>query len=251
MQVTAYAKTVMLAGEKTIPQNKPQSNKYEVIDQLGTGVWKVVDRKTKTPWTMKRVDRMTASGSAEVDLLTRLDHHGIPPVMDWEVDEGGIWMVYRHIKGRGLHTWIGHDLPEGQLINWAIQVAEILVYLHDQEPFPLIHRDIKPANILVDDQDHVWLIDFGAAVEGSLSALHAALPLATPYYAAPEQVFCPDQVSPRTDMYGFGMTLHRLAGDRLVRLSLPLQQVIRRAIAIQPKNRFADMREITNILKSL
>lgn len=180
-----------------------------------------------------------------------MDHHGIPFLADWMLIDGQMWLVYKRIEGKPLSRFCGQEVAEGRLIYWARQLADILVYLHGQKPFPLIHRDIKPDNILVDPQDHIWLIDYGAAVQGNLSSLGKALPLGTPGFAAPEQYFRPMDIGTRTDIYSFGATLNAVIGDGWKTTSIPLRKIIKGCTAIQPAKRFPDFCTISDLLQSL
>ena len=85
----------------------------------------------------------------------------------------------------------------------GVSVANALQHAHDEG---VIHRDIKPSNILIDDNDHAWVADFGIAkLDGSAITRTGAL-VGTLRYMAPEQ-FRSD-VDARTDVWALGLTLY-------------------------------------------
>src|SRR5262249_55159034 len=94
--------------------------------------------------------------------------------------------------------------------KWAIQICDVLGYIHSQAP-PIIYRDLKPANLMLDDKTgRVMLVDFGIArtvrpTEKGVTAI------GTMGYAPP-QLFS-GKVEPRSDIYSLGATMfHMMTG---------------------------------------
>jgi serine/threonine protein kinase len=157
----------------------------------------------------------------EAQTLKSINHPAIPTYLDFfdlesEGDQG-FALVQSYIDARSLeeHVKSGRRFSEADLKEIAIQVLEILDYLHHCQP-PVIHRDIKPSNILLAESDVgvglVYLVDFGsvqslAAREGSTITI-----VGTYGYMPPEQFG--GRAYPTSDFYSLGATLIYLATGR-------------------------------------
>ncbi len=88
----------------------------------------------------------------EASILARLDHPNLPKVSDFFYDNGRDYLVMDYVPGPDLREIIEKTrakqtfIPEKQVLEWADQILDALIYLHRQDP-PILHRDIKPANI--------------------------------------------------------------------------------------------------------
>ncbi len=140
----------------------------------------------------------------EARTLKSLHHPGIPQFFDFFSEKGKKYLVMELVHGQDLEKRVYQSGPvtPNQGIKWAIQICDVLDYIHRQDP-PLIHRDIKPANLLVRSLDNrIVVLDFGAVKE-------IGTPLGTRIgvegYSAPEQ----DRGQPVTqsDLYAVGATL--------------------------------------------
>ena len=140
-------------------------------------------------------------------LLARLSHPQIAKVMDFFVEDGRDYIVLQYIPGESLRQRIRSAAAPSQMeiTHWALQIAEIITYLHELEP-PVIHRDLTPDNLLIREDGTVMLIDFGVSNEfvsratGTLVGKQAFIP--------PEQFR--GKSEPKSDVYAFGATLHFL-----------------------------------------
>ncbi|HBL57360.1 MAG TPA: hypothetical protein DDZ80_01960, partial [Cyanobacteria bacterium UBA8803] len=139
----------------------------------------------------------------EIKMLRRLNHPGIPRYLDSFQTNAGFCMVQESINARSLsepRSWTPKEIKQ-----LALRVLEILVYLQNQTP-PVIHRDIKPENILIDEQDNVYLVDFGFARMGGGEVAMSSVIKGTLGFMPPEQLFN-RQLSAASDLYGLGVTL--------------------------------------------
>lgn len=102
----------------------------------------------------------------EVDLLKGLSHTYIPQVYDFVQEDGVVYTVMDYIEGESLDKLIARGQLPGQaeLIRWACQLLEALVYLHGRPPYGILHGDIKPANIMRRPNGDMCLIDFNIAL---------------------------------------------------------------------------------------
>jgi serine/threonine-protein kinase len=212
---------------------------------------------------------------AEAKLLSMLNHPNIVKVFDiGEMHDDSPYMLMELVPGIHLGEWVErHELLSvKRVLRILRQVACALDHLHGQG---IVHRDIKPANIMVDPdaQDAVKLLDFGIAVlEGTQDAGLGQGLLGTPAYMAPEQVEG-NGCGKAADLYALGaLALELLTGKppydypslNLVlaavlheRPGLPSSRgidipgfdaVMERALARDPKERFASAREFVDAL---
>src|SRR5262245_3304101 len=150
----------------------------------------------------------------EAEVLAQLDHPSIPTVFDYFIEAGRYYLVMRWIGGGDLAEQMrlrGGIVEEPAVTKWAIQISDVLHYIHSQKP-PIIYRDLKPANLMLDDKTgRVMLVDFGIArivrpTEKGVTAI------GTMGYAPPE-LFA-GKVEPRSDIYSLGATMfHMLTGS--------------------------------------
>src|SRR6185295_1226666 len=150
----------------------------------------------------------------EAEVLAQLDHPSIPTVFDYFIEGGRYYLVMRWIGGGDLADQMRLRqgvIEESVVTKWAIQICDVLHYIHQQRP-PIIYRDLKPANLMLDDKTtRVMLVDFGIArivrpTEKGVTAI------GTMGYAPPE-LFA-GKVEPRSDIYSLGATMfHMLTGS--------------------------------------
>ncbi|HEY45739.1 MAG: protein kinase [Anaerolineae bacterium SM23_ 63] len=156
----------------------------------------------------------------EADLLATLSHPSIPRIYDYYTDKNSLYLVMEFIDGKDLEA-ILHEtddfLPVEQVINWAVDLCDVLSYLHNHKPEPLVFRDMKPSNVMVDQHDQIRLIDFGIArvfQPGTKGTM-----IGTEGYSPPEQYR--GEASPAGDIYALGATLHHLLTRRDPRIEPP------------------------------
>src|SRR5258706_7839207 len=145
----------------------------------------------------------------KTDLLKSLDHPSIPKIREGFVIGAQTYLVMSFVEGKALEDILSETrdfLPIERVYSWAVQVADVLNYLHTRKPMPLVYRDLKPANIMIDPGQKVQLVDYGIA--GVFDATEIYPPLGTDGYAAPEQY--EGHVTPLVDMYAFGATFHHV-----------------------------------------
>ncbi len=152
----------------------------------------------------------------EARTLVRLRHANLPQVTDAFIENDRFYLVMEFIEGVTLEARLaerrGLPLPVAAVIEWGLQIADVLTYLHTLDP-PLIFRDLKPSNVMLRPDGRICLIDFGIARQFQPGASKDTALLGSVGYSPPEQ-FGRDQTGPRSDIYALGATLHHLLTGR-------------------------------------
>jgi len=201
----------------------------------------------------------------EANILVTLNHPAIPKIFDYFTYEERSYLVLEIVHGIDLEALMHNaNLPisEEQVIAWAIEICDVLDYLHNLTPEPIIFRDMKPSNIMINQSGHVVMVDFGIAKnfhEGQKGTM-----IGTEGYSPPEQYR--GEASPQADIYSLGATMHHLLtlrdprleppfsfSERPVRVinpdvSVELEAVINRALLYNPAERFSSAREMKDAI---
>lgn len=169
----------------------------------------------------------------EANILVTLSHPGIPQVIDYMLEKEVSYIVMEFIDGQSLDQLLdeylafsGKPMPEDLAVKYAIQLCDILHYLHNQKPLPIIHRDIKPGNIILrKERQEVALVDFGLARAFDQETVSTHTLVGTVGYAPLEQFKGRPEI--RSDIYALGATMHHLiSGKRPAPLAIdPLEEV--------------------------
>jgi serine/threonine protein kinase len=189
--------------------------------------------KEMLPYYTTPAERQQAEQNFEREarLLASLRNPGIPQVYDYFVENSNYYLAMEWVEGENLEDHLarqGGQLPEAEVLDYAQQLAGILIHIARQNP-PIIHRDIKPANVIVGADGQVKLVDFGIAKAATLSQTGKSIILGTPGYAPPEQYTA--HTEPRTDIYAMGAMLHHLLTGRDPRNAPPFQFPLVRTLA--------------------
>jgi serine/threonine-protein kinase len=158
----------------------------------------------------------------EATILARLDQPNLPKVSDYFSHNGRDYLVMDFVPGKDLRLLMqearqkGKFLSEREVLGWANQLSDALIYLHGQNP-PILHRDIKPSNLKLTPGGILKLVDFGlvkilASEEVTITILQGR---GTALYTPIEQ-YGGDRghTDVRSDIYAFGATLYHLLTNR-------------------------------------
>lgn len=197
--------------------------KYKILNKVGQGgmsvVYLAMNEKANKQWAIKEVrkdgvldfEAVKQGLVAETDILKKLDHPHLPSIVDVIDTEDSFIIIMDYIQGNSLNKALEEygAQPQELVIKWAMQLCDVLGYLHTRNP-AIIYRDMKPANIMLKPDGNITLIDFGTAREYKEKNLADTTCLGTVGYAAPEKFGGMGQTDARTDIYCLGATLYHL-----------------------------------------
>lgn len=215
--------------------------KYKILNRVGQGgmsvVYLAMNEKANKQWAVKEVrkdgvldfEAVKQGLIAETEILKHLNHRNLPSIVDVIDTEDSFIIIMDYIQGNDLMKLLDEygAQPQENVVEWGKQLADVLLYLHTQDP-PIIYRDLKPKNIMLKPEgDEITLIDFGTARQFKENKSGDTVSLGTPEYAAPEQYGGNGQTDARTDIYGFGATMyHLLTGVRPEPLNVrPIREI--------------------------
>lgn len=203
----------------------------------------------------------------EANILAMLDHPAIPKIFDTYTSDTRSYLILELIKGENLESIIRTTsgfFPLKTVLRWAMELCDVLEYLHKHKPLPIIFRDLKPSNIMVTDQGKIVLIDFGIARPFQIGKKGTMI--GTEGYSAPEQYR--GDASVRTDIYSLGATLHHILSkddprneapfsfaDRPIRnfdpeIPVEIEAVIDKALHYDPESRQGSIKEFRSAIIS-
>lgn len=221
--------------------------------------------------------------SNEVNILRELNHINLPSVVDVFSDEKGVYIVESYIEGLGLNRIMEEQGPINQVLvfDWALQMAQVLNYLHHRIPSPIYHFDLKPSNLILTHDNKLVLIDFGISRKAEQE--EPKLRAVTYRYAAPEQLCasipqkyqqmiesrfgtlpserCHWPMDARTDIYSFGVILFELlTGQNPSKTNIKLldkvaspefRNFIKKCIQTEPEKRYQNTEEMIDELQNM
>jgi tetratricopeptide (TPR) repeat protein len=193
---------------------------YRLVSALGMGGMGVVYRAERvTPDFVQRVAlKLLPSGctSAELEarmalerkVLAQLEHPGIARLIDGgTTPEGQSFIAMEYVEGKPLAEF-ARWLPVRQKLRLILEICDALEFAHQHL---VVHGDLKPGNILVTNEGHAKLLDFGLAARLEVEGLPSGRTenWFTPAYASPEQIRG-QRVTTSTDIYALGVILYEL-----------------------------------------
>ena len=264
----------------------PRVGDYEIVGVLGSGgmgnVFKVRNVISDRIEAMKILlpdlagqQELADRFRREIKVLARLDHPNIAALRTALSWDNRLVMIMEYVEGVSIAARLEQGpLSPSEALDYTEQVLGALAYAHSLH---IIHRDIKPANIMLTLQHMVKLMDFGIArCENDASLTTTGTTLGSLYYMSPEQVKG-EPADERSDLYSLGVSLYEMVTGRRpfeadsnfaimaahlerqpeppieLRTDLPagLNEIILRAMAKDPGQRFQSADEFCGALKSL
>lgn len=245
------------------------NEKYRIEKLLGKGgtssVYLCTNIELGSKWAVKHIpkDKINERTMFEIEILKRLYHLSLPRIVDVFRDEQGLYIVENNIEGITLdrllkqHGRFGLD----KVIEWFLELCDILKYLHSIRPNPIIYRDMKPANIILTQGSRLVLVDFGISQQFCGYQAKDNFLAGTSAYAAPEQLIKGGRTDKRTDIYNLGATMHQLlyksvpqgkSGDLRLgkdKAAARVNEVISKCMENKPEDRYQRVEDIQKELQ--
>jgi len=201
----------------------------------------------------------------EANILATLNHPSIPRIYDYFSMENRSYLVLEFVNGKDLEVVLNQTegfLPEEKVLDWGIQLCDVLSFLHNHKPDPIIFRDMKPSNVMVNQQNQIILVDFGIAK--AFQTGQKGTMIGTEGYSPPEQYR--GEATTLADIYSLGATIHHLLtrkdprleppfsfGERPIRkinpgVSVELETVISTALQYNAGDRFKTVDELKHAM---
>ncbi|MDD6878977.1 MAG: Stk1 family PASTA domain-containing Ser/Thr kinase [bacterium] len=261
------------------------NDRYEIIKSIGEGGMAnvylamdvILDRKVAIKILrgdlagdekfIRRFQREALSASS-------LSHQNIVEMYDVGEDNGNYYIVMEYVEGRTLKQLLKKrgNLTIGEAIDIMLQLTDGMAHAHDGY---IIHRDLKPQNIMIQDNGQIKITDFGIAMAlNSTQLTQTNSVMGSVHYLPPEQASGKGSTI-KSDIYSMGILFYELLtgvlpfkGDNAVEIALKqmkepipsvkkqnsnipqsVENIIIKAPAKNPKNRYNDVREMYNDLK--
>lgn len=275
---------------ESLVQARKMIGRYQIMEKLGKGtmsvVFKGLDPKINRPVAIKiirfsdefdedMIKEIRERFVREVEIAGRLSHPGIVTVYDVGEDQDLTYMAMEYLEGENLTPYCSKEnkLPLTKVLDLVAKVSDALDYAHQNG---VIHRDIKPANIMLLKNGGIKITDFGIAKGISSIRTKTGVILGTPNYMSPEQIMG-HKIDARTDIFSLGVLFFQLLTGQLPfhggnlsellyhitqaphpsvrqiesRIPKACDQIIDKALAKSPKDRFKSAGQMSRYLSML
>ncbi|MDO5297257.1 MAG: serine/threonine-protein kinase [bacterium] len=221
-------------------------NRYVLVSNLGHGSFATVylARDTAQRGMLVAVKAISTEGFSpeeyrdlnssflqEAAFLMQLNHKGLPSIVEFFAEGAFYYIVMEWVAGKTMKQAVQEEgeVPQERVIDWGIQLADIMVYLHSIKPYPVLLGDLKPSNVMITYDNEVKIIDFGVARYLSPVRNPRTFAMVSPGFAPPEK-YTRFDCDLRGDIYSFGATLYwalTQADLARMRFDIPLLRELR------------------------
>nr|XP_020030833.1 serine/threonine-protein kinase Nek4 isoform X1 [Castor canadensis] len=178
----------------------------------------VKHRRDGRQYVIKKLNLRNASSrerqaaEQEAQLLSQLKHPNIVTYKEsWEGGDGLLYIVMGFCEGGDLYRKLkeqkGQLLPESQVVEWFVQIAMALQYLHEKH---ILHRDLKTQNVFLTRTNIIKVGDLGIARVLENNGDMASTLIGTPYYMSPE-LFSNKPYNYKSDVWALGCCVYEMA----------------------------------------
>jgi len=204
---------------------KSIGGRYKILELIGGGGMSnvylahdaILDRDVAIKilrYNFTNEDELHRRFQREASSATSLTHPNIVSIYDVGEEADMHYLVMEHVKGQTLKQYIQQHAPVSpkRAVTIMLQLTSAIAHAHQNQ---IIHRDIKPQNILMDEDGHVKITDFGIAMALSATSFTKTNSvLGTVHYLSPEQARG-GIATVKSDMYALGIVLYELLTGQL------------------------------------
>ncbi|XP_060594238.1 serine/threonine-protein kinase Nek4-like [Ruditapes philippinarum] len=195
-------------------------DQFEYIRNIGKGSYGEVTlarhKRDRKQYVLKKINlkkasaRERRSAEQEAKLLSKLKHPNIVSYKDSFEKEGFLYIAMQYCEGGDLYNKLkeqkGTLLEERQLVEWFVQIAMALQYMHERN---ILHRDLKTQNIFLTKSKIIKVGDLGIARVLDSSSDMATTLIGTPYYMSPE-LFSNKPYNHKSDVWALGCCVYEM-----------------------------------------
>src|SRR5215475_2383094 len=273
------------AGSDELPAGTLLAGRYEILQLLDRGgmgaVYKARDKELDRLVALKLIRPEFARNpevlrrfKQELILARQVTHKNVIRIFDLGQSDGVKFITMEYVEGRDIRALLSEKgkFPPNEAARIMLQICRALEAAHGEQ---VIHRGLKPQNIMLDERGRVFVMDFGIARSAHLPGMtQTGALIGTPEYMSPEQARG-ETLDTRSDIFSLGVIFYEILTGKspypsdtpLATLwkrmqepvtppsklepSLPaaLNDIVLKALEIEPENRFASMREMAHQLE--
>jgi serine/threonine protein kinase len=259
-----------------------QIGRFKILGELGEGPLGVVylasDPQRESRVAIRVLQSRADSGGNRMDALeeirtiSKLQHPHIVPLHEVGEYEKRPYLVFGYVEGSTLRDLMQKEAPLSSLRAGRLmhRIAEGMADAHEKG---VVHRALRPSSILIGQEDHPHIMDFGVSLLNNGASESEACHAGTPCYLSPEQV-TGKTIGPQTDIFALGLIFyemlvgesaiaaenlfaasHKISHESIQRPSsknpdvdAELDAVVSRAVMKEPQERYADVSEMKTAL---
>jgi len=268
-----------------MPPGTVLGGRYEILQLIGRGgmgaVYKAHDKELDRTVALKlirpdlaRNPEMVRRFKQELILARQVTHKNVIRIFDLGQSEGIKFITMDFVEGHDLRALLKEKgkFPPREAARIMLQICRALEAAHSEH---VIHRDLKPQNIMLDGKGRVYVMDFGIARSAHVPGMtQTGALIGTPEYMSPEQARG-ENLDQRSDIFSLGVIFYEiLTGEKPYPSDVPLatlwkrmqepvtppvklepslpvalNDIVVKALQIDPANRFASAREMAHALE--
>ncbi|KAL3853358.1 hypothetical protein ACJMK2_016906 [Sinanodonta woodiana] len=237
-------------------------DQFELIKSIGKGSYGEVTlarhKRDRKQYVLKKINlkkasnRERKSAEQEAKLLSKLKHPNIVSYKDSFEKDGFLYIAMQYCDGGDLYNRLkeqkGTLLEERQLVEWFVQIAMALQYMHERN---ILHRDLKTQNIFLTKSKIIKVGDLGIARVLESSTDMATTLIGTPYYMSPE-LFSNKPYNHKSDVWALGCCVYEMATLKHAfnarDMNSLVYKILKGRMPLMPKQYSADLIQLIKLM---